>query len=214
MADSKELGIADVPVRPGLGASLHTLQSKDVNSNEGEEGTSPVDIENSIAPTPSIVKIRSNLRTFLVLTSLYVCLPFFHPWKTRTDLEFQLTIFIAALDQTIVSTAIPTIANSLHSARGYTWIGGAYLIANTAGGPIWTKLSDIWGRKPLLLIAVAWFFAASIVCAKATSMKMLIIGRAFQGCAGGGCLNLVIVIMSDLFSLRRRALVIGMLEVM
>jgi len=88
MADSKELGIADVPVRPGLGASLHTLQSKDVNFNEGEEGTSPVDIENSTAPTPSIVKIRSNLRTFLVLTSLYVCLPFFHPWKTRTDLDF------------------------------------------------------------------------------------------------------------------------------
>ena len=56
-------------------------------------------------------------------------------------------------------------------------IGGAYLIANAAAGPIWIKLSDIWGRKPILLASVAWFFGASVVCAEASSMKMLIVGR-------------------------------------
>lgn len=89
-------------------------------------------------------------------------------------------MLIAALDQTILATAIPTIAAKLHSAAGYTWIGGAYLLANAAGGCIWAKLSDIWGRKLILLIAVAWFFISSIVCAVAVNMEMLIAGRALQ----------------------------------
>lgn len=89
-------------------------------------------------------------------------------------------MLIAALDQTILATAIPTIAAKLHSAAGYTWIGGAYLLANAAGACIWAKLSDIWGRKLILLIAVAWFFISSIVCAVAVNMEMLIAGRALQ----------------------------------
>lgn len=111
-------------------------------------------------------------------------------------------MFIAALDQTIMATAIPSIAAYFHSAAGYTWIGGAYLLANAASACIWAKLSDIWGRKPILLLAVAWFFLSSIVCATATSMEALIIGRSFQGVAGGGLLQLVTIIISDLFSVR------------
>src|ERR1700753_27946 len=91
-------------------------------------------------------------------------------------------------------------------------IGGAYLIANAAAGPIWTKLSDIWGRKPLLLCACAWFFLSSIICAKAVSMRMLIAGRALQGVAGGGLMQLVTITISDLFSMRRRSLWLGCLE--
>ena len=110
----------------------------------------------STAPLPPLPEdpaslepsLRTPFRTFTILIALY------------------LTLFIAALDQTIIATAIPTITASLDSASGYTWIGGAYLIANAAAGPIWTKLSDIWGRKPLLLGSVAWFFGASVVCAE------------------------------------------------
>jgi len=101
-----------------------------------------------------------------------------------------------------VATAVPTIASDLHSSSGYVWIGGAYLLANAAAGPIWAKLSDIWGRKPVLLSAVALFFVSSIVCAQAVSMRMLIIGRAFQGAAGGGLIQLVVITISDLFSMR------------
>lgn len=90
----------------------------------------------------------------------------------------------------------------MHSASGYAWIGGAYLLANGASAPIWAKLSDIWGRKPILLMAVAMFFATSIVCALARNMKMLIVGRALQGAAGGGLMQLVNIVLSDLFSLR------------
>ncbi|KAL8684422.1 MAG: hypothetical protein Q9224_006359, partial [Gallowayella concinna] len=99
-----------------------------------------------------------------------------------------LSLFIAALDITIVATAIPTISSELHSASGYLWIGGAYLLANAAGAPLWAKLSDIWGRKPILMAAVTMFAGSSVACAMAKSIEMLIIGRAFQGTTGGGLL--------------------------
>ena len=84
-----------------------------------------------------------------------------------------------------MSTALPTIASELHSASGYTWVGSAYLLANAAAAPIWAKLSDIWGRKIILLTSVAWFFVSSIICATAPSMSVLIAGRALQGVGGG-----------------------------
>ena len=103
---------------------------------------------------------------------------------------------------TIVATAIPTISSELQSASGYSWVGGAYLLANAAGAPLWSKLSDIWGRKPIILTAIAMFFGSSIICALAQSMKILIVGRALQGTAGGGLLQLVNIVISDMFSVR------------
>ncbi|KAL2843600.1 major facilitator superfamily domain-containing protein [Aspergillus pseudodeflectus] len=125
-----------------------------------------------------------------------------------------LSLFIAALDQTIVATSLPIIASRLNSASGYTWVGGAYLLASAAAAPIWTKASDIWGRKPILLAAVLLFFLSSIICAAAVDMNMLIAGRAVQGTAGGGLLQLVMVVVSDLFSVRERGLYMGILEFM
>ncbi|KAF7122213.1 hypothetical protein CNMCM5793_000170 [Aspergillus hiratsukae] len=139
---------------------------------------------------------RSNVKVFAIMVAL------------------SLSMFVAALDQTIMATAIPTIAAKLHSAAGYTWIGGAYLLANAAGACIWAKLSDIWGRKPILLLAVAWFFGSSIICATAVDMLMLIAGRALQGVAGGGLLQLVTIVISDLFSVRHRSLYLGLMEFM
>ncbi|KAJ5508684.1 Major facilitator superfamily domain general substrate transporter [Penicillium freii] len=139
---------------------------------------------------------RSKLRLFVIMTAL------------------SLSMFIAALDQSIVATAIPTIAAQLHSASGYTWIGGAYLLANAASACIWAKLSDIWGRKPLLLLAVGLFFLTSIVCATAVDMNILIVGRSLQGVAGGGLLQIVTITISDLFSVRQRSLYLGLMELM
>ena len=117
------------------------------------------------------------------------------------------------MDATVTATAIPTITADLHSASGYSWIGGAYLLANAAAAPIWAKLSDIWGRKIALLTAVAWFTGASIFAATSVSMSMLIAARALQGTAGGGLIQLVNITISDLFSMRRRTLFFGILEV-
>jgi MFS family permease len=119
-----------------------------------------------------------------------------------SNIRHQFTLFITALNQTIVATAIPTISSQLNSASGYAWIGGAYLLSNAAAGPIWAKLSDIYGRKPIILTAVVIYFSSSIVCALSTSMKMLIIGRAFQGVAGGGLMQMVNITISDMFSMR------------
>jgi MFS family permease len=104
------------------------------------------------------------------------------------------------------------MSHDLHSAAGYTWIGGAFLLGNAASGPIWAKLSDIFGRKLIILLALAVFFASSAVCATAKTMEALIIGRAFQGAAGGGLILLVHVCISDMFSLRQRSLLMGLTE--
>ncbi|KAK3169355.1 hypothetical protein OEA41_008738 [Lepraria neglecta] len=141
-------------------------------------------------------KVRTKLRIYAILVALY------------------LVLFVAALDQTIIATSIPTISAALHSASGYIWIGGAYLLANAAAGPIWAKCSDIWGRKPALLGAVGVFAVASMIAAVSTSMQMLIAARALQGTAGGGLIQLVYITISDLFSMRSRALHLGLLGVM
>ncbi|KAF2460943.1 putative MFS transporter [Lineolata rhizophorae] len=130
---------------------------------------------------------------------------------TAIMLAIYLSLFIAALDQTVIATAIPTISTQLHSSSGQAWIGGAYQLANAAAAPIWAKLSDIWGRKPILLIAVGMFFASSILCATATSMKMLIAGRAILGTSGGGLTQMTSITISDLFSMRLRSLHFGLL---
>ncbi|KAL4784687.1 major facilitator superfamily domain-containing protein [Aspergillus varians] len=134
-------------------------------------------------------------------------------WRIGAILiALALSLFISALDQTIVATATPTIAADLHSGGGYVWIGGAYLLANAASGNIWANLSDIWGRKPILLSAVALFFVSSIICATAVDMPMLIGGRSIQGVAGGGLIQLILITISDLFSVRLRSLFMGLME--
>ncbi|ETS80253.1 hypothetical protein PFICI_07782 [Pestalotiopsis fici W106-1] len=123
-----------------------------------------------------------------------------------------LSLFVAALDVSIVATAAPTISNELSSAAGYTWIGGAFLLASVTTSAIWVKLSDIWGRKIILLTLLAWFSVASAICASAKTIDALIAGRALQGAASGGLTLLVHVCISDLFSLRKRSLLLGLTE--
>ena len=97
----------------------------------------------------------------------------------------------------------------LHSAIGYTWIGAAYVLSSCAATPMWVRISDIWGRKAGLLGAIVVFAIGSIIAAASTSMPMLIAGRGVQGLAGGGILSLVNIVISDLFSMRHRALYIS-----
>ncbi|OAT08906.1 hypothetical protein BDBG_17132 [Blastomyces gilchristii SLH14081] len=120
-------------------------------------------------------------------------------------------MFITALDQTVVATAIPTITHDLHSAAGYTWIGGAYLLASASCGTIWVKCSDIWGRKPLILVAVFVFAVASLRAVLSIDMPMLIAARALLGVGSGGLMQLVAVAIADMFSLRDRSFYFGIM---
>ncbi|KAI9680046.1 MAG: hypothetical protein M1817_005062 [Caeruleum heppii] len=122
-----------------------------------------------------------------------------------------MSVLLAALDVTIITTALPTISEHFESSAGYTWIGSAYLLACAASTPSWGKLSDIWGRKPVLLAASVVFFLGSGLCGGSTSIKMLIAGRAVQGVGGGGLIILVNICISDLFSMRKRGTYFGII---
>ncbi|KAL4730671.1 hypothetical protein ACLX1H_002709 [Fusarium chlamydosporum] len=122
-----------------------------------------------------------------------------------------LALFLAALDTTIITTAVPTIANEFHSSQGYVWIGSAYLLGNAAFVPTWGKISDIFGRKPVILAAAIIFWIGSLLCAVSTGMGMLIASRAIQGIGGGGLVVLPNIAISDLFSMRNRGMYFGIL---
>jgi hypothetical protein len=114
-----------------------------------------------------------------------------------------LSIFLVALDTVLIPTALPTIALSFQVSDSlYAWIGSAYLLANAASVPFWGKVSDIFGRKSVILAAETIFLAGSIICALSSNAVMLIAGRAVQGFGGGGVVVLVHVCVSDLFSIR------------
>ena len=128
------------------------------------------------------------------------------PTRSKTILimlALCLAVFLAALDITIITTALPTIAAHFKTnGTAYSWIGSGYLLANAATVPSWGKFSDIFGRKPILLTANVIFLVGSLICALADNIKMLIVGRIFQGIGAGGLVSLVNICIGDLFSER------------
>jgi MFS family permease len=120
-------------------------------------------------------------------------------------------IFLSALNTVILTTALPTIASDLHaSPSGFAWVGSSFLFSNATSMPFWGRCSDIFGRKPLILLANAIFMLGSLVSGLAPNLAALLAGRAIQGLGAGGLSVLVNIIVSDLFSLRRRGLMLGL----
>jgi MFS family permease len=125
-------------------------------------------------------------------------------------IALSLSIFLVALDTVLIPTALPTISRSFHIPDSlYAWIGSSYLLANASSVPFWGKLSDIFGRKSVILAANAIFLGGSILCAVSVSAPMLIFGRVVQGLGGGGVIVLVHVCVSDLFTIRDRSFYMG-----
>jgi EmrB/QacA subfamily drug resistance transporter len=115
-----------------------------------------------------------------------------------------LAMFLAALDQTIVAPALPTIGSSLGNAEYLSWIVTAYLLTATAATPLYGKLADIRGRRPVIFGAIGIFVAGSIISALARSMLTLIVGRAIQGIGGGGLGALAMTVIGDVVAPRER----------
>jgi EmrB/QacA subfamily drug resistance transporter len=116
-----------------------------------------------------------------------------------------LGMFLAALDQMIVSTAIRTIGDDLKGLSVQAWVTTAFLITSTISTPLYGKLSDIYGRKPLFMLAITIFITGSALCGLATSMYMLAAFRAFQGIGAGGLMSMALAIMGDIIAPRERA---------
>jgi EmrB/QacA subfamily drug resistance transporter len=130
--------------------------------------------------------------------------PLAHAEIRTIVLGILLTMFLGALDQTIVATALPTIGRELADVENLSWVVTAYLLTATAATPLYGKLSDIHGRRAMLLTATAIFVAASVLCALAPNMTVLVVGRALQGLGGGGLLSLAQVIVGDVVLPRER----------
>jgi EmrB/QacA subfamily drug resistance transporter len=116
-----------------------------------------------------------------------------------------LGMFLASLDQTIVSTAIKTIGNDLHGLSAQAWVTTAFLITSTIAAPLFGKLSDIYGRKRLFMLSIVIFVIGSALCGVAQSMYELAAFRAFQGMGAGGIMPLALAIIGDIIAPRERA---------
>ncbi|RDL33276.1 MFS general substrate transporter [Venustampulla echinocandica] len=189
----------------GAGSGVPTEYSAN-NVSTSADSSNDISVSNTsagedAAPAPPKAEIvatepeasRTKLQTAIIMTSLCS------------------SIFLAALDVTIITTALPTISEHFQSSAGYTWIGSAYMLATAASTPSWGKFSDIWGRKPILLLAIGIFFVGSLLCAVSVNVGMLIASRGIQGVGGGGLLILVNIAISDLFSMRNRGKYFGMI---
>ncbi len=122
----------------------------------------------------------------------------------------SLTLLLAALDQTIVATALPSITADLGGFDHYTWVTTAYLVTSTVAVPIAGKLSDQLGRKPLLLGSTLGFLVSSLLCAQAQTFDQLVGARAIQGLSGGAITAAVFATVPSLFSPAARARIIGL----
>jgi EmrB/QacA subfamily drug resistance transporter len=127
------------------------------------------------------------------------------PGEVRTILtSLMLTMFLAALDQTIVATALPTIGRQFRDVSSLSWVITAYLLASTAVAPVFGTLSDIYGRRAMIITAMSLFILGSLLCAVAPNMPALILARGLQGLGGGGILPLVQTVIADIVTPRER----------
>ncbi|ABD10101.1 hypothetical protein ThrDRAFT_00401 [Frankia casuarinae] len=153
-----------------------------VDSARTGAGTSPAPRGGAVIPSP----VSDQRRLWLIMGALL------------------LGILLASLDQTIVSTALPTIVGDLGGATHLSWVVTAYLLASTVSTPVWGKLGDLYGRKILFQVAIVIFLVGSMIAGASTSMGQLIAFRAIQGLGGGGLIISAMTIISDLVPPRDR----------
>lgn len=118
--------------------------------------------------------------------------------------------FLAALDATVVGTAMPTIVGQLGGLALYPWVFSAYLLTSTTTIPLYGRLADLYGRKRVLLVSMGLFLAGSMLCGLAQSMLQLVIFRALQGLGAGGIIPVTLTILGDLFPIEQRARLQGL----
>jgi MFS family permease len=137
--------------------------------------------------------------------------PRFDPRRRRAvTLALTLVTALASFESTVVSTAMPTIIGDLGGLPLYAWVFSVYLLTSTVAMPVYGRLADIYGRRRLLLIAIAVFLTGAVTCALARSMPQLIAARAIQGLGAAGLIPVSLTVVADLYSLEERARIQGL----
>ena len=113
-------------------------------------------------------------------------------------------VLLAALDQSIVGTALPRIVSELGGLDKLAWVVTAYLLTATAATPLWGKISDLYGRRPIFQAAILIFLAGSVMCGLSQNLPQLVAFRAIQGIGGGGLMALAFSIIGDIIPPRER----------
>lgn len=131
--------------------------------------------------------------------------------KTLVTIGVMLGLLFASLDQTIVSTALPTITSELGGLAFYSWVVAIYMLAESIGIPIFGKLSDLYDRKKIYLIGMGFFLVGSILCGLAQDITLLIIARGIQGIGAGALLPLAFIMIADIYPVEQRAKIQGVL---
>lgn len=127
-----------------------------------------------------------------------------------TTAGIMVALFMASMEITVIATAMPTIVGELGGLTIYSWAFSIYMLASTTTVPIYGKLSDIYGRRPIFAGALIVFLIGSVLCGFAQSMEHLIAARALQGLGAGGVMPLVFIIVGDIFTFKQRARMQGL----
>jgi MFS family permease len=122
----------------------------------------------------------------------------------------MLSLFLASMEATVVATAMPTIVGQLGGLEHYSWVFSAYMLTSTTLVPLYGKLSDLYGRRKLFVVAMALFLTGCIVAGQANTMTQLIIARGLQGVGAGGIMPLAFILIGEMFSLEQRAKMQGL----
>jgi len=117
----------------------------------------------------------------------------------------MLSLFLASMESTVVATAMPTIVGQLGGLEHYSWVFAAFMLTSTTTVPLYGKLSDLYGRRKIYVIAMALFLVGSVMCGMANSMTQLIFARALQGVGSGGIMPLAFILIGEMFNLEQRA---------
>jgi EmrB/QacA subfamily drug resistance transporter len=129
--------------------------------------------------------------------------------RPATVAALLLALFMGAMEMTVVSTAMPTVVAELGGALHYAWVFTAYMLTSTVTVPIYGKLADLHGRKPVMMVAIALFLVGSMASGQARTMGQLIAFRAIQGLGAGGMQPMALTVIGDIFKIEERAKIQG-----
>ncbi len=121
-----------------------------------------------------------------------------------------LSMFMAAMEATVVATAMPTVVADLRGIELYGWVGSLYMLASTVTIPLWGKLADLWGRKPVMLAGLVLFLVGSVASGMSATMVQLVVFRAIQGAGAGSLQPVSLTLVGDLFAVEERGRIQGM----